>query len=979
MRPLKLVMSAFGPYAGRTELELDKLGKGGIYLITGDTGAGKTIIFDAITFALYGEPSGNNRSRDSLRSKYAEASTPTLVELNFEYAGKEYYIKRNPQYERPKKSGQGTTNEIAGAELHYPDGRVISKLKDVDSAVTEIMGIDRSQFSQIAMIAQGDFLKLLLASTDERKKIFQKIFQTQNYSALQDAIKRDTLDLTRERDKLRDSLRQYFGEILCNEEDPLFFMVEKARSGEMQTDEILSLLKDLIEKDSFAEEKLSEEEKNLSRQLEGIAAQLAKAEEQQKAEESLLRLQREYEAESRRSEQLDNDLEEQEKKRPEIDQLVRSIAALRAELPEYAELDKLAGTLQQIEKKTRSAEHQIKEKTHSLKEKGEELQQRKAELASLEKAGEEKLKLESEKAAASSLLDSIANIDDEISQRDARKRELAKAQERYKKAAAEAERKKREHDIKHKAYLDEQAGILAETLEDGQPCPVCGSLEHPEPASKSADAPGREELELLKKDAEKADQLAAAASEKAGSINTAVEERTAAIIEHITRLLQSETRSDAADGNKRTGPGGSTGDAQGMRLDPGSEAAQKTDEDSMTGMLPKDEGSLAGDLSKDEESLIVLLRRLEVDAAERVTALDAQLSQVNRLVKRKGQLEKLVPRLTEEQEQLRQSVSALEKDLAAMAASAASNQEQLEKLSDKLNYSSEAEAEKAVESIEAKKRSLENALKHASEASQNARTKVDSLKLSIEKAEKELTEREDIDTEALNLKKQELSEKRNIGAAARMETHTRSETNSSILKKIETRSEEASRLEKKEAWMKSLSDTANGTISGKEKIMLEIFIQMTYFDRIISRANTRLMVMSGGQYELKRRVESANLRSQSGLDLDVIDHYNGSIRPVSSLSGGEQFKASLSLALGLSEEIQSSAGGIRLDTMFVDEGFGTLDEESLRQAMNALAGLAEGNRLVGIISHVAELKEKIDKQIIVTKDRTGGSRAEIVV
>ena len=179
--------------------------------------------------------------------------------------------------------------------------------------------------------------------------------------------------------------------------------------------------------------------------------------------------------------------------------------------------------------------------------------------------------------------------------------------------------------------------------------------------------------------------------------------------------------------------------------------------------------------------------------------------------------------------------------------------------------------------------------------------------------------------------------------------------------------------------MRALSDTVNGTLSRQEKIALETYVQMACFDRIIQRANVRFMVMSGGQYELKRRTVAENNRSQSGLELDVIDHYNGSERSVKSLSGGESFKASLSLALGLSDEIQSTAGGIRLDTMFVDEGFGSLDEESLQQAIQALTGLTEGNRLVGIISHVSELKERIDKQIIVTKERTGGSHVEIVV
>ena len=181
--------------------------------------------------------------------------------------------------------------------------------------------------------------------------------------------------------------------------------------------------------------------------------------------------------------------------------------------------------------------------------------------------------------------------------------------------------------------------------------------------------------------------------------------------------------------------------------------------------------------------------------------------------------------------------------------------------------------------------------------------------------------------------------------------------------------------EKRYGYVSSLADTANGKLSGKEKIMLETYIQTTYFDRIIARANLRFMKMSDAQYELKRLEEASNNRSQSGLDLGVIDHYNGSQRSVKTLSGGESFMAALSLALGLSDEIQSSAGGIQIDTMFVDEGFGTLDSDSLELAYNALAGLTEGNRLVGIISHVSELKDKIDKQIVVTKEKSGGSNA----
>ena len=245
MRPITLTMSAFGPYAAKTVIELDKLGTNGLYLITGDTGAGKTTIFDAITYALYGEASGNTRDVNMFRSKYAEPSTPTEVELTFEYAQKIYTVKRNPEYDRPKARGEGYTTEKANAELHYPDGRVVTRLKEVNKAIVDIMGIDRSQFTQIAMIAQGDFLKLLLASTEDRKKIFQKIFRTQCYYQLQERLKAETSKLAVEYNQTGSSIRQYINGIACHPDDVLKLEVDKAYKKRRRQAEKKQLSQDL--------------------------------------------------------------------------------------------------------------------------------------------------------------------------------------------------------------------------------------------------------------------------------------------------------------------------------------------------------------------------------------------------------------------------------------------------------------------------------------------------------------------------------------------------------------------------------------------------------------------------------------------------------------------------------------------------------------------------------------------------------------
>ena len=329
-------------------------------------------------------------------------------------------------------------------------------------------------------------------------------------------------------------------------------------------------------------------------------------------------------------------------------------------------------------------------------------------------------------------------------------------------------------------------------------------------------------------------------------------------------------------------------------------------------------------------------------------------------------------------ETLKNSIEELDKGIAGVKAEIQSKSAQLESDRKSLRFESKNKAEDRISTLDTLISQLKEDLKNAEQAFTASDKKAADLKAAIKSLEEQLTEKIELDQEAETRKKTECTAKRQEFENRIKLIHSRLTANETALANIQEKAGDLENLEKRYVWMKALSDTANGKITGKEKIMLETYIQMTFFDRIIARANTRFMIMSGGQYELKRRKEAENNRAQTGLDLDVIDHYNGTERSVKTLSGGESFKASLSLALGLSDEIQSSAGGVKLDSMFVDEGFGSLEEESLDQAMKALAGLAEGNRLVGIISHVSELKNRIDKQIIVTKKQTGGSNAVIV-
>ena len=914
MRPIKLIMSAFGPYAGRTELNMDSLGSGGIYLITGDTGAGKTTIFDAVTFALFGEASGENRESSMFRSKYALPETPTEVELYFAYGGKQYYVKRNPEYDRPKSRGEGFTTEKANAELHYPDGRIVTKLKEVNNAIIEIMGVDRNQFTQIAMIAQGDFLKLLLAPTEERKKIFQKLFKTQNYYVLQEKLKNESGKLGREYESISGSISQYVNGIIADDDNILSMQVKKAKAGELPISETLLLLEKLIKEDSDSEEKCAGSIKQLDCELEEITKILTRAQTLQSASEALEKAEKSLTDATAAREKLKEKLTAEETKKSKQAGLVLMIASIDAQLCDYDDYDSKKEELTSVRETVKTDEESLEEKSRLKEEISEELAKLEQEQKSLENIGADKAKLESEKAEVTAKKIALDNLADEISALEKLNIKLKEAQEDYINKAEIEKAKKSEYEALNKAYLDEQAGILAETLKDGEVCPVCGSTVHPCLAQKSDKAPTKEELQECKNRAEEAQQDAAKASIDAGQINGSVKEKK----EYIEKLSKEILGSNTLENVKK-----------------------------------------------------------ETDST--LSILEEKLSQIKKAQERRSELEILISEQKEKSETVQNDISALNENLAKNNAIIETLEKRIKALSEKLQYESKEAAKSAKTDLETKKTALETALKNAREAFEDNEKNIAAIEGKIEENKKLLSQGKEIETEREEEKQQSLKDKKAELLSLQREVHARKTANAASLENIKLKYENIKTVEEKWMWVKALSNTANGNLSGKEKIMLETYIQMTYFDRIISRANTRFMVMSSGQYELKRRKEAENNRSQSGLELDVIDHYNGTQRSVKTLSGGESFKASLSLALGLSDEIQSSAGGIKLDSMFVDEGFGSLDDESLSQAIKALSSLADSSRLVGIISHVGELKERIEKQIIVTKDKAGGSRADIQV
>ena len=913
MRPLKLTISAFGPYSGKQELDLARLGSRGLYLITGDTGAGKTTIFDAISFALYGEASGRLRDSSMLRSKYAGADTPTFVEMTFLYGGNEYKIRRSPEYLRPARRGGGLTKQPAEAELKLPDGSLVTKTREVNAAVEELLGVDRNRFSQIAMLSQGDFMRLLMSSTEERRDIFRHIFKTAPYLSFQERLKAETAALRAGLDSLSGSVRQYISGAVCADTDPLRSELEAAKAGERPVSEALAIIERLAASDSSARAELSKSQELCEKELSRVSAALA-------AEAELLNEQERLSLLKAREPLLAAALESERQRQPLREKLLGEAGTLREKLPDYDRLEAARAAVRESLAVQREKQERLEALAKAQKKGEAELAGLRTQQLSLSAKDADLQRLEASKEKLSEQSAALSRLSAALQAFGGAVSALEAAQADYRTAAGRLAARQQEYRSMYRRFLDEQAGLLASSLEDGSPCPVCGSLSHPSPASKANSAPTEAELNAAKALCEKDAEACEALSRRAGELSGSAEAQKQAIATRSRELL--------------------------------------------------------GECAFADIPAALSARGAELSGTGK--RLSLEISVLKNTIARKKALEKLLNDAEASLSSVREEAVATRETLAALSAEIAALTEKGRELRAGLQYESKAAAAGAIAALEAQCAKLRADLdtaqaqyaEHTSALAAGA-AKAEALQKQLEGAKTaDITALEE-KSAALTLRRRELND---ASAALTSRLDRNREAAANIRSQLSKIAESESRC----ALVKAMCDTACGSVSGKEKIMLETYVQMAYFDRIIARANTRLMVMSGGQYELKRRLSSENRQSQSGLELDVIDHYNGSERSVRSLSGGESFKASLSLALGLSDEISSVSGGIRLDTMFVDEGFGSLDEQSLEQAVTALANLSEGSRLVGIISHVSELKQRIDRQIIVKKDRSGGSQARLI-
>lgn len=920
MRPTRLTISAFGPYAGKIELDMDKLGSSGLYLITGDTGAGKTMIFDAITFALYGNPSGTSRDASMLRSKYADASTPTEVELEFTHNGETYKIRRNPDYERPAKRGTGMVKQNADAELICPDGKTYSKIREVDKKILEILGIDRKQFSQIVMLAQGDFMQLLLADTKQRQEIFRELFQTKFYQLIQNRLKSDSKNVYGACMDAKKSIEQYIADIRCEESSIYHPQLETAKAGKLSIEKVIELLGYIIEADekdeNASKDRLADLDERTASVNEKIgtartAAQIKSKKEKLQEQESKL-VTAEAEAKDK--------LKDEEAEKDKISALKKAVDDQERELPKYETYEELCTNLQAVKKELSSYESQLTDKNKFIETLKASIAEMKEELGKLD--ADDNIDLITRQIAdETAKQDELSELQKDLKSFRKLEKEYKAAVEHYEEKRALYETANAEYVQTNRLFMDAQAGLLAKTLMDGIPCPVCGSVEHPEPAALPDEAPTEDGLKSSKKKLDKAMEEANTASGSVNACQGKMDTKKESVSSQVNKLLGSVTYEEAE--------------------------------------------------AKAEE--------LKASSKEKEESLNKRLTILKKNVKRKKELEEKIPKKEEQLKQTENEKTDLTIRIAAGKTKAEGLEKQASDARSELTHKDKAEAlqciAKTKKDYTAKEKALEALQAEYNRVSEEYKNVVKEIKVLSD----QLKDMDDYRLPELEEERASITAERNKLLEAQKRYNASLTANRTIQKNIIASNKEYNELETKYRWISSLSNTANGLIYGKDKIMLETYIQTTYFERIIRRANLRFMIMSDGQYELKRSEDAENLKSQSGLELSVIDHYNGTTRSVKTLSGGESFLASLSLALGLSDEIQSSVGGVQIDTMFVDEGFGTLDADALEQAYSALASLTDGHRLVGIISHVDTLKEKISKQIVVTKGRTGGSTAEISI
>lgn len=871
MKPLKLTMRAFGPYAGETVIDFEKLQGRHLFLICGPTGAGKTTILDAMCYALYGKTSGD-RTGEKMRSDYADSSERTEVIFDFMLGDKTYRATRSPAQMVDKKRGSGQTLAAMQASLsELEDGKEINTLRTgIEEAAGKLIGLNADQFCQVILLPQGDFRKLLVAKADEREAILKQLFKTQRFSDFKDRLK-DRLD-AKVREKMEKQTRedQILSSSGATDEKQLSQMVEEAGKELKEAQDIVKSR----EKESNEFREVYQKETALM----GHFTELEKALKQDAA------------------------LKNEEGRMKEMEASLSLIRSARELAPYFVQLDGITreGKQEAVKLKTARADMETYSKLN------ETLEKRIQELDAMKEKREEERKtaLKMQDLVPKAKLYGAA-----VQALKNAKNALSRAEEETKRlqAAAEAARKARDEqkekaDAVRKSYIEGQAFLLAEGLEDGVPCPVCGAIHHPAPARGGDNVAKAEDVERAQKEYERA----SAAYDRA---NDAKEK-------HSTGAY-AKAVSDHAKA-----------DAQMKTLEEIPEAYRDPK------FLEMESTRLLTDIRKweqDKETAAAQLRKAGADLSASQAACRNAEERREELVKKYRETESV-----------------------------------LKEASDKAGFQSLDECKEWY-----KKKDTEESVRKTLEQYRADRKSTEER---IKAEEQETAGKERPDMQALNEKSKALQDQLKKASERAAALKERTETLQKAVSDARAIEKEMEDLRKEEGLIRGLYDLTSGK---KTRITLERYVLGTLLDDVANAANLRLLSMSRRRYSLHRMTDESGL-GKGGLSLEVSDSFTGRSRPANTLSGGETFLASLSLALGLADVVQSRQGGVRLDTMFIDEGFGTLDPDSLNSAMNTLIDLQNTGRMVGIISHVPELEERIDARLRVTPAEKG-SKAEFEI
>ena len=1033
MRPIKLTISAFGPYASKQVIDFEELKGRNIFVISGKTGAGKTTIFDAISYALYGEASGESRETDSLRSHFADDNTETYVELEFELRGERYIVNRVPKQKKKKARGEGYTEKSADATLTLPDGKVITKVKNVTDKIIEILGITREQFKQIVMLAQGEFKKLLLADSVEREGIFRKIFNTYDFEKIQAELKDKAANLSKNRTKSKHemeiNLKNIKGEhdIVIDEYVDFPLVIEK--------------LKDLLERDNNIYKTLNEEGKEVDNNLQVKNQEKAIIETNNnlikekeiitKALEELLSKEDEYKNKSKtiidgknakevkyiedkliettkkltkreedynlslknidslklKQEEANKLLQIEESKECDREKLSVEINNLNKLEEKIIELDSLNNKVMHLKQSAENSKLQIinnKKETEELKKSKEEKELQLKDIATLET---KKVELESDIKAKNKTLDEVRELFKVIRSFQNTYIEHNNKAKEYKEFEVEYKKVKENYEAMDDLYKKEQAGILASKLQENEPCPVCGSTNHPNKATikENLKIPTKEELKVAK---ENLDKLEKENLEKINNLTTLNSNKTTYLeqVNNHLSMLSATLNIDKTFNSETAKVVKNLGTELKSVIDKLKDELLKViDKISLKEKIEKELNLITTTINEREQSLI----KLEECEKNYTTELTQNITKID-------EYKKEIPENITDLKTLNNLIEVKTKELNISKEKLAKLRLENENLAKKLEgeNSTSKEINKSIEELKLEiannKANFNEAIKEQGfdniQTYEDAKLQismVESLEKEVENYNSELkltkAKQEDIINKTKDIVFMDITtideeirsiqnNKKELESKLR-ELHAIIVGNKTILKNVENLNIEFKEIEEEYKVLGELADLANGKKA--PYISFERYILASYFEDIIEAANIRLEKMTGDRFSLIRKTSKSKGAGQKGLELEIYDNYTDSSRDVSSLSGGESFKASLSLALGLSDIVQSNAGGVSLDTMFVDEGFGTLDPQSLDNAIDSLLELQRGGRLVGIISHVEELKERIDAKLEVTSTSKG--------